>query len=297
MTTLAPKTFTGVIWILSARAPKIFKIPSFVIQNVRPSAIVPTNSETPQRVHDFSRFLIKRFMKHHSKKRSKLGERLMSKSKLKVKGILFDLDGTLVDSKEAYLEAAKTAFQTLGQKPPEKQTALEIPRRLEQNLPITDIVNCNITDFLNVYLKTYYAVTKEKTKPFPNVETTLAQLAQRMKLALITMRFVPKTQIITELEQFRLAKYFSHIVTALDTHKPKPSPEALIKTVKALDINMCDCIIIGDSITDIKAGKAAGAKTVAVLSGLFSRDELALENPDLILNDVTQLPNHVDYIG
>src|SRR3989304_896809 len=218
----------------------------------------------------------------------------MIKSKLKVKGILFDLDGTLVDSKEAYMEAAKTAFQTLGQKPPEKQTALEIPRRLEQNLPITDIVNCNITDFLNVYLKTYYAVTKEKSKPFPNVETTLAQLAQRMKLALITMRFVPKTQIITELEQFRLAKYFSHIVTALDTHKPKPSPEALIKTVKALDVNICDCAIVGDSVSDVRAGKAAGSMTVAVLSGLFSCEELAREKPDLILKDVTSLPSYLD---
>jgi len=221
----------------------------------------------------------------------------MSKTKLKVKGILLDLDGTIVDSKEAYLEAAKTAFQILGQKPPEKRTALEIPKRLEQNLPITDIVNGSVTDFLNVYLKTYYSVTMEKTKPFPNVQATLEKLSQKMKLALITMRFVPKTQIITELEQFSLAKYFSHIITALDTHKPKPSPEALIKTVKALDVNMCDCIIVGDSVIDVRAGKTAGAKTVAVLSGLFSRAELALEHPDLILNDVTQLPNHVDSVS
>ena len=221
----------------------------------------------------------------------------MSKTKLKVKGILLDLDGTIVDSKEAYLEAAKTAFQILGQKPPEKRTALEIPKRLEQNLPITDIVNGSVTDFLNVYLKTYYSVTMEKKKPFPNVQATLEKLSQKMKLALITMRFVPKTQIITELEQFSLAKYFSHIITALDTHKPKPSPEALIKTVKALDVNMCDCIIVGDSVIDVRAGKTAGAKTVAVLSGLFSRGELALEHPDLILNDVTQLPNHVDSVS
>ncbi|HLC00581.1 MAG TPA: hypothetical protein VJL33_04610, partial [Candidatus Bathyarchaeia archaeon] len=73
----------------------------------------------------------------------------MSKAKLRVKGILLDLDGTIVDSKEAYLEAAKTAFQILGQKPPEKRTALEIPKRLEQNLPINGIVNGSVTDFLN----------------------------------------------------------------------------------------------------------------------------------------------------
>ena len=242
-------------------------------------------------------FLIERLIKEAVPNRASHGERhWMSKAKLNVKGILFDLDGTIVDSKEAYLEAAKTASQTMGQKPPEKRTALEIPKRLEQNLPITDLVNGNVNDFLKVYLKTYYSVTKEKTKPFPNVQATLEQLSQKTKLALITMRFVPKTQITTELEQFSLAKYFSHIVTALDTHKPKPSPEALIKTVKALDINMCDCIIVGDSVVDVRAGKAAGAKTVAVLTGLYTRHELAPEHPDLIIKDVTQLPNHVDHM-
>jgi phosphoglycolate phosphatase-like HAD superfamily hydrolase len=47
----------------------------------------------------------------------------------------------------------------------------------------------------------------------------------------------------------------------------------------------------------VKAGKAAGAMTVAVLSGLFSREELAKEKPDLILKDVTELPLFLDYLS
>ena len=217
--------------------------------------------------------------------------------KLKVKGILFDLDGTIVDSKEAYLEAGRTAFEAGGQEPPETRVALEIPRRLEQNLTISDIVKGDTRSFLNVYLKTYYNVTKIKTKPVPNVQSTLEVLSKKAKLALITMRFVPKTAVLEELEQFGLVQYFTYVVTALDTHKPKPSPEALIKAVKALDINMCDCVFVGDSVTDVKAGKAAGAMTVAVLSGLFSREELAKEKPDLILKDVTELPLFLDCLS
>jgi phosphoglycolate phosphatase-like HAD superfamily hydrolase len=57
---------------------------------------------------------------------------------------------------------------------------------------------------------------------------------------------------------------------------------------------MCDCVIVGDSVTDVRAGKEAGALTAAVLSGLFSRGELAREKPDLILRDVTELPEFVD---
>jgi pyrophosphatase PpaX len=218
-------------------------------------------------------------------------------AKLKVKGILFDLDGTIVDSKPAYIEAARAGFEAAGLKPPETRDALEIPRRLEQGLPINDIVNSDVRGFLDVYLKTYYSVTRTTTKPVPNVEATLQVLSRKAKLALITMRFVPKMAVIEELEQFGLAVYFTYVVTALDTHKPKPSPEALIKAVKALDVNICHCVIVGDSVTDMKAGKAAGAMTVAVLSGLFSREELSRETPDLILKDVTELPLFLDYFN
>ena len=218
----------------------------------------------------------------------------MREKKLKVKGFLFDLDGTIVDSRDAYVEAARTAFEALGQAPPENLTAMEIPRRLEQNLAIDSIVKTDARKFLNCYLECYYKVTKNKTKPMPNVQRTLEMLSGKLKLALITMRFVPKKAIWEDLTEFGLANYFTYIVTALDTHKPKPSPEALIKTGKALDVNMCDCAIVGDSIIDLRAGKAAGTMTVAVLSGLFSYEALSREKPDLILNDVTEIPLFFD---
>ena len=74
----------------------------------------------------------------------------MNREKLEVKGILLDLDGTIVDSREAYLEAAKTAFATLGKELPERRVALEIPKRLEQGLPITDLVGTDVQSFLEV---------------------------------------------------------------------------------------------------------------------------------------------------
>ena len=217
----------------------------------------------------------------------------MSETKLKAKGIFLDLDGTIVDSREAYYEAARTAFQAMGQKPPKPEATLEIPRRLERKQPLNDIIKGDTQKFLKIYLQTYYAITPEKTKLFPNVPTTLNTLSKKAKLALITMRAVPKQNITNELEHFGIAKHFTHVVTALDTHKPKPSPEALIKCVKAIDAQICDCIIVGDSISDIKAGKAAGAKTTAVLTGLFSQKELAKEHPDLILKNINTLPNHI----
>jgi HAD superfamily hydrolase (TIGR01509 family) len=219
----------------------------------------------------------------------------MEKEKLKVKGILLDLDGTVVDAKEAYLEAVKTAFKTIGQMIVDVRIVTEIPKRIEQNLPINDLLEgMDVQRFLDVYLKAYSQATSTKTKPMPQISNTLEKLSKKAKLALITMRYVPKEKVTKELEKFGLAKYFQHIITALDTHNPKPSPEALIKSAKQLDIEMCECVVVGDSVADVKAGKTAGIKTVAVLSGIFSREELEREKPDLILESVNQLPDFLE---
>ena len=217
----------------------------------------------------------------------------MKQKRWKAKGIFLDLDGTIVDSTGAYLEAARIAFHAIGKNLPDKEGLLEIPRRIEQRLTIDDLTGGNSKEFMPVYLKAYYSVTEAQTKLMPNVSETLQTLSTRAKLALITMRHCPNQVIQKELDCLGIAKYFTHIVTAMDTAKPKPSPEALIRCVEALDLEMCDCIIAGDSVNDVRAGKAAGARTVAVLSGLYKRDELARECPDLILPDVTLLPEFV----
>ena len=179
----------------------------------------------------------------------------------------------------------------LGSKAPKDATALEIPKRMEQKIPLADLLQVNVKTFVEVYLKAFYSVSAQKTKPFPNIATTLEALSKKAKLAVITMRFVPCGVVVSELNQFQLDHYFAHILTALDTHKPKPSPEALIKAVAKMDVQMCDCLIVGDSVVDVEAGKAAGAKTVSVLTGLYSREELSKSKPDYIINDVSELPN------
>jgi HAD superfamily hydrolase (TIGR01509 family) len=219
----------------------------------------------------------------------------MAQKKLRVKAILLDLDGTIVDSKEAYLEALKSAFAAIGQKLVNEKAALEIPKRLEQNLPINDLIGgADIQQFLETYLKSYYEVTAIKTKPVPKISETLNKLSKKAKLALITMRHVPREKVILELEKFGLSKYFQYVVTALDTQDPKPSPEALIQCAKQLCIETCECVVVGDSVADIRAGKNAGAKTVAVLTGIFSLTELKAEKPDLIIESIEKLPDFIE---
>jgi HAD superfamily hydrolase (TIGR01549 family) len=218
----------------------------------------------------------------------------MNQKRWKTTGIFLDLDGTIIDSTDAYLEAARIAFHAIEKQPPKKQVLLEIPKRVEQHLSIDDLTGKNTERFMQVYLEAYYSVTEKTTKLFPHTQSTLEALSSRAKLALITMRHCPNGMVKKELDNLGILRYFSHVVTALDTAKPKPSPEALIRCVEALDVEMCDCIIAGDSVNDIRAGKAAGARTVAVLSGLYGRAELVRECPDLVLPDVSTLPEFLE---
>ena len=216
----------------------------------------------------------------------------MNGTKFHVEGIVFDLDGTIVDSKEAYRQAAAEAFSMFGKKLLNQRVALEIPRRFELERSLNDLTQgIDVEDFCRVYLKAYYAATATKSVPFPQVHDTLELLSSKAKLGLTTRRHVSNRDVVCQLEKLGLAGFFSAVVTGIETERPKPSPQSILKCAREMGVNLLKCIAVGDSTIDIKAGKNAGTKTVAVLSGIFSRDELQSAGPDLILENVTKLPH------
>jgi len=222
----------------------------------------------------------------------------MKLKRLRVKALLIDLDGTIVDSTQALKEAGRAGFAAIGlAKFNDEKIAFEAARRLEQDLPIDDLfkrfhMSREVEErFLPAYLNAYYSAVISKSKLFPNVKESLQVLSQHFPLALITLRYVVREQVIDELEHLGLKKYFRTVVTALDVKKPKPSPDALLVSANRLRVKIQDCAIVGDSIVDIQAGKLAGAKTIAVLSGLFTLEELKKHKPDLIITNINSLPN------
>jgi phosphoglycolate phosphatase len=214
-----------------------------------------------------------------------------------VKALLLDLDGTLVDSSEALKEAGKAGFLAIGLPDVhDEKIPFEVARRLEQDLSIDDLfskfhVAKEVEErFLPAYLTAYYTAVTLRSKPFPQAKRTLQTLSKRLPLALITLRYVVREQILDELNHLGLAKLFRAVVTTLDVEKPKPFPDALLVAARKLHVPISECAIVGDSIIDVQAGKAAGAKTIAVLTGLFSRAELEAQKPDLVIDDLTSLP-------
>ncbi len=219
--------------------------------------------------------------------------------KLKAKALLIDLDGTIVDSVEIFEAAAKIAFSAVEHKPSSGKLGLEIARCLQLNRSLDGIFEKNNVDgpvrekFLSVFLQSFYSIAANGTKLFPHVEDTLRVLSREFPLALITRRHVSKAQVVKELERLHVSSLFGAVVTSLEVSTPTPSPDALLKAADELHVPVDGCVVVSDSGVDIQAGKRAGAKTVAVLSGLFQREELMKESPDLIIDNVRRLPEHL----
>ena len=221
----------------------------------------------------------------------------MTGQRLKIRALLIDLDGTLVDATEALVEAAKRALTIIDFQHISPQIGVKIARQLQSNLPSDNllrksgIVGVKRQKFVTAYLNAFHNLTLKKTKPIPNVHTTLHTLSKHLPLALVTRRNISQKQLTKELKRLQFLPYLKAIVTSQDVNKPQPSPEILLKAAQKLRVPIEKCAVVSDSIVDVQAGKAAGIKTIAVLSGLFNRKELEKWKPDFIVKNINCLPD------
>jgi len=91
------------------------------------------------------------------------------------------------------------------------------------------------------------------------------------------------------LEQFDLAPYFEAVATSITCPHTKPFPDPLLWAAGRLGVPPERCLMVGDTVVDIRAGKAAGAQTVGVLCGFGTERELRRAGADLILPDTSAL--------
>lgn len=221
----------------------------------------------------------------------------MTGKQLKARALLVDLDGTLVEATDILVEAAKHALSTISFRQVSPQIGVEIARQLQSNLPLDDllheneIVGVEKQIFMAAYLDAFHSLTLTRAKPLPNVHTTLHTLSKHLPLALVTRRNVSQKQLVKELERLQLIQFFKAIITSQDVNQHQPSPEIMLKAAQKLGVPINECVVVGDSIVDMQAGKAAGSKTVAVLSGLFNQKELEKWMPDFIVKNINCLPN------
>ena len=196
--------------------------------------------------------------------------------------IIFDLDGTLVDSSVDITNALNYALNPYGFKPLTVEETVKlvgegITRLVEKVLgERRDIKEQVLERFLNFYSDHL----TENTRPFPGVVETLDQLDGYRKAVISNKREALSRRL---LEELGMARYFNYILGSDSTSAKKPSPQPVLEVLKREGLSPDRAVMVGDSNLDIEAGNKAGVITVGV--GYGYRPLEALKEADFLIKE------------
>lgn len=206
-----------------------------------------------------------------------------------IKHVCFDLDGTLVDSKNTILESTKAALDQM-------KISYRIDEEVFTNMigmhfvDIFERMKIEVTDFekfITIY-KTFYFNFMESSVLYPNVNEILTFLnKKKIKVSLLTTKVQDQAEKI--IDHFKLRSSFNYLMGRRDGLAHKPSPEPLIYICNELDIHASETLMLGDTELDIQCGKSAGSKTCGVLFGYRTIDQLEKEKPDFLISGLNEL--------
>ena len=203
----------------------------------------------------------------------------MQKSIPSLKAILFDLDGTIIDTHDAILASMQYTMRTiLGKEFSPAHLMKKVGQPLKTQMEDFARSAEERDEMLRVYRAYQAQIHDQKVKAFPGMKQALEALRQAgFPLGVVTSKL--HAPALHGLEFFGLEGYFSCLVGADDCEKHKPDPFPVTLGANLLGFEAKECVYVGDSPYDIQAGNAAGAITIAAQWGMFSDEDLAAENP------------------
>jgi pyrophosphatase PpaX len=210
-----------------------------------------------------------------------------------LQGVIFDLDGTLVDSRNADLGALSQALEQItGERIPLEQLSRFFGVASED--AAEELVGDRAGELLDRWSHLYHATLADSIQVFPGIKDVLRELhGSGMHLGVVTL------QTREEMEKTRqvilLDEWIDVWVALDDTLQPKPSPEPVMLAIDRLALHPEHSVMIGDSMKDMRAGRAAGIRTGAALWGSIEVEELLAFHPDYIFHqpvDLRTLWNH-----
>jgi phosphoglycolate phosphatase len=212
-----------------------------------------------------------------------------------IKLIIFDLDGTLVDSSVDITNALNYAIEPYNL---EKITVERTIGMVGEGLTrlcekmLGEEKKAVAPDVLDRFLRYYSEHLTDFTVPYPGVRETLQKLSGYRKAVISNKREILSRRLI---EALGLAKYFEIILGSDSVEEKKPSPKPIFQILSILSMKPQEALIVGDSPYDIKAGKAAGITTVAVTYGY--RERKLLEEADFLIDKMDELLMTLDMIN
>lgn len=212
-----------------------------------------------------------------------------------IKVVIFDFDGVLVDSNEAWIDVLNKSTHAAGVK--KKMTYDDL--RKHYGKPIVEIFKSahprfgHDSDALEATYSRFMELASkdslvESFNQIGGIKQTLRKLKEKYHLAVGSGN--NKRLLVRFLERLGLSKYFDMVVSGDDVENGKPSPEMLQLILSHYGVKPDVAVYVGDSESDVQAAKNAHVKSVVVLTGALSREDAEQLKPDSIVQDATKLP-------
>jgi len=205
--------------------------------------------------------------------------------------IIFDLDGTLVDSRDDIANAVNFTLKKIGLK---EKSISEISSYIGTG--IEDLIGKSLgnkqevllTRALSVFEKYYRKHSTDNSVLYPNVKEILEYFKNKRKM-IVTNRNYEFALIV--LNKLGIYDYFENVVGGDDIGCMKPSSCPVDISMNRLNTNKEEAIIVGDMDIDIVAGKKAGIITCGVTYGIGKKEDIIKAKPDFIIDDIINLKN------
>jgi phosphoglycolate phosphatase len=188
--------------------------------------------------------------------------------------ILFDLDGTLIDSTDAILESFRVAYSKFEFGIPDDRDIVEqIGYPLDDMFRSLGVEDGMVDEFVVAFKNHYRAISREKTILLPYAKESVVEASKIARVGVVTT----KTTLFSSklMEHLGLMSYFEVFIGREDVKHPKPHPEPIYKALEKFDIDKSRCWMIGDTCLDIDSAKSAGINSVALLSGYGTQEQLS----------------------
>ena len=213
----------------------------------------------------------------------------------RIKALCFDVDGTLSDTDDLYANAfSRFLPRFLFRDPAHTARRLvmwvEAPGNALLGMADTLGLDAKMVALID-WMSRHRQLPTKRYLLVPGVDVLLERLKGRYPMSIISAREEKST--LHFLKQFDLLKYFDVVVTGLSTIHTKPYPHPIIFAAQKMGVKPEECLMIGDTTVDMRAGKAADAQTVGVLCGFGEEDELLKMGADLILNSTSELADAI----
>jgi phosphoglycolate phosphatase len=198
--------------------------------------------------------------------------------------ILFDLDGTLIDSTEAILECFHKAFDFYNYPhPSDAEIKALIGHPLDVMFARLGVQEDRVWDFVTVYKENYREISTLKTKLLPHAKEAVELAATFAELGIVTTKTGKYSEIL--MEHFGLMQHFKVLIGREHVEHPKPHAEPILKALEAFsEFSKKDVWMIGDTELDLISADAAGVNSIGVLSGYGTKEKL-VQFSDVIFGD------------